>query len=91
MLRSSRCDRPFAQNHVAPEQELLGTLAGVHLGGELVALRVHREIVDPVEVARLPAIAAEAAEDLARVATERADFVVRPVGVDQVGFALVRP
>ena len=58
----------LAQDHVAPEQELLGTLAGVDLGGEDVAVAVHREVVDPVEVARHAAVAAEGAEHLAGVA-----------------------
>ena len=50
------------QDHVAAETELLCPLARVDLGSEHVPSRIDRQVVHPVELARLTPVAAEGAD-----------------------------
>src|SRR5215207_11342734 len=77
----------LAQHHLALEQELLGPFPGVDLSRVDVAARVDRDVVHPVELARLAAVAAEGSDHLAGVAHERAHLVVGAVGIEQEGLA----
>src|SRR5438132_4194854 len=64
----------------ALEHELLQPLTAVRLGHVDVALRVGRDAVDRVELARLPAAVAEARELGQRLAIEDVDLLVGAVG-----------
>src|SRR5882724_9145565 len=61
--------------------ELLRALARVDLGRIDVALRVDGHVVDPVELARRAAVAAEVREHAARLAEQRPHVVVLAVGI----------
>jgi hypothetical protein len=67
----------------------LRALSRIDLRRENVAARVDREVVNPVEFAGLPAVAAERAQNLAGVAIKRAYLVVGAVGVEEPSFLLV--
>src|SRR5437016_11572306 len=61
------------------EHELLHALTAIGLGRVDVALRVGRDAVHAVELARLPAPLAEAREELERIAEDHMDPVVLAV------------
>src|SRR4029077_21135297 len=71
--------------------KFLRALSGVHLGRIEVALGVDGEIVHPMELAGVPTVAPEGADDLAGFTHERAHFVVGAVGVEQEGLLAVDP
>ncbi len=71
----------FPQHEIALQQELLRAFAGVDLGREDVAFRVHRQIVDPMELARIAAIASESAQDLTGGALHDSNLVIGAVGI----------
>src|SRR5947209_18050462 len=64
-------------------RELLRPLAGVDLAGVEVAVRVDRQVVDPVELAGLAARPAEGRLHGAAVARQREHLVVAAVGHEQ--------
>src|SRR5262249_4754059 len=66
--------------HVA---EFLRPFTGVDFGGVDVALRIHREIVHPMKLAGIAAVATERADDLAGFAAQGAYLVVGAVGSEQ--------
>src|ERR1044071_1797645 len=74
----------------SPVEELLRALAGVDFGRVDVALRVDGEVVDPVELAGAPAVAAEAAQDAPGVAEQVPHDVVLAVRGVEKGLRGVR-
>jgi hypothetical protein len=87
-LRGPRTSARF-RNTISPQNKNLRALSRIDLRRENVAARVDREVVNPVEFAGLPAVAAERAQNLAGVAIKRAYLVVGAVGVEEPSFLLV--
>src|SRR5437588_5753045 len=69
--------------------ELLHAAPEADLGGVEVAFRIDRDVVHPLELPRLPAMAAPLVDERARVAQERADLPVRAVGGEDETLVLV--
>jgi hypothetical protein len=64
-------------------RELLHPLAFVRLGDEEVALRIDREIVGAVELARPSGRAAEGADNLQRLPAQDVDLLIGSVDDDE--------
>src|SRR5258707_4845736 len=76
---------------VASRQDPLNALAGIDLARVDHALRIDIEDVDPVELARVPAVVTELAGDLAGQTAHLIDVVVLSVGdVEEVTVAIER-
>src|SRR6478736_6955576 len=71
--------------------EFLRTLSGVDFRRVDVAFAVDGEIVNPVKLTGVAAVAPERADDLAVFAHQRADFVVGSVRVHQEGLVGIGP
>src|SRR6188472_304764 len=71
--------------------EFLRAFSGIHFGRVNIALGVDGEIMHPVELASVTAVAAEHPDDLAGVAHQRAHLVVGAVGVEQEALLSIDP
>src|SRR4051794_24401588 len=83
------CVRLFQR--VRCKLELLDALSGVDLGSIDVALRIDRHGMNPVELAGVATVMAEAADHAAVVALQHANLVVLAVGAEQVALLRIRP
>src|SRR4051795_4078661 len=83
------CVRLFQR--VRCKLELLDALSGIDLGGIDVALRIDRHGVNPVELAGVAAVMAEAADHAAVVALQHANLIVLAIGAEQIALLRIRP
>ena len=66
------------------QDEFLNPLAVFDFAGIQVAFRIHRDRINPVELAGVSAIAAERARQRAFLAVENPDHIIGAVGGEQI-------
>src|SRR5262245_34882952 len=71
--------------------ELLRAFSGIHLGRVEIAFGVGGDVVHPMEVAGIAAVASEPPDDLAGFTHERAHLIVGAVGIEQEALFAVDP